>query len=61
MASITGWATERITLSTHTGTHMDSPLHFASIQDKEKGQRRAMTIDEILILIPFLRSNRKRG
>ncbi len=43
----TGWATERITLSTHNGTHMDSPWHFASIQDKEIGQRKAMTIDEI--------------
>jgi kynurenine formamidase len=43
----TGWATERIIISTHNGTHMDAPWHFASIQDKEIGQRKAMTIDEI--------------
>jgi len=42
-----GWATERITIGTHNGTHMDSPWHFAPIQDKETEQRRAMTIDEI--------------
>ena len=42
-----GWATERITLSTHNGTHMDAPWHFAPIQDRETGEKRAMTIDEI--------------
>ncbi|MFW9823311.1 MAG: cyclase family protein [Candidatus Thorarchaeota archaeon] len=42
-----GWATERITISTHNGTHMDSPWHFAPIQDKQIGMRKAMTIDEI--------------
>ncbi|MFX0139486.1 MAG: cyclase family protein, partial [Candidatus Hodarchaeota archaeon] len=26
-----GWASERITLSTHNGTHMDAPWHFAPI------------------------------
>ena len=35
-----GWATERITLSTHNGTHMDSPWHFAPIQDREIGQKK---------------------
>ena len=43
----TGWATERITISTHNGTHMDAPWHFASIQDREIGQKKAMTIDEL--------------
>ncbi|MFX1425189.1 MAG: cyclase family protein [Promethearchaeota archaeon] len=43
----TGWATERITIGTHNGTHMDAPWHFASIQDREIGQKKAMTIDEI--------------
>ena len=43
----TGWATERITISTHNGTHMDAPWHFAPIQDRETGQKKAMTIDEI--------------
>ncbi len=42
-----GWATETITLGTHSGTHMDAPWHFAPIQDKEIGEKRAMTIDEI--------------
>ena len=41
-----GWAVENITISTHSGTHMDSPWHFAPIQDKEIGQKKAMTIDE---------------
>jgi kynurenine formamidase len=44
-----GWATETITLGTHSGTHMDAPWHFAPIQDKETGQKRAMTIDEFPI------------
>ncbi|MFW9895657.1 MAG: cyclase family protein [Candidatus Thorarchaeota archaeon] len=42
-----GWATERIIISTHNGTHMDSPWHFAPVQDKQIGIRKAMTIDEI--------------
>jgi len=41
-----GWAVESITLGTHSGTHMDAPWHFAPIQDKEIGQKKAMTIDE---------------
>lgn len=41
-----GWATESITLSTHSGTHMDSPWHFSPIQDKEIEQKKALTIDE---------------
>ncbi|MBN1799875.1 MAG: cyclase family protein [Candidatus Lokiarchaeota archaeon] len=41
-----GWATEKITLGTHSGTHMDAPWHFAPIQDRSIGERKAMTIDE---------------
>ena len=41
-----GWATESITLGTHSGTHMDAPWHLAPIQDKEVGEKKAMTIDE---------------
>lgn len=41
-----GWATETVTLSTHSGSHMDSPWHFAPIQDRETGERPAQTIDE---------------
>ena len=39
-----GWAIERIKLTTHTGTHMDAPYHYASTMDN--GQR-AITIDEV--------------
>jgi len=39
-----GWASERVTLSTHNGTHMDAPYHFHSTTDY--GARRAPAIDE---------------
>jgi kynurenine formamidase len=39
-----GWAIENIQLTTHNGTHLDAPYHFASTQD---GGQRALTIDEI--------------
>lgn len=39
-----GWAMERIDISTHNGTHLDAPWHFASTMDNGK---RALTIDEI--------------
>lgn len=39
-----GWAIERINASTHTGTHVDAPYHFASTMD---GGARAITIDEV--------------
>jgi kynurenine formamidase len=39
-----GWAVERATLSTHNGTHLDAPYHFASTMD---GGARAITIDEV--------------
>ncbi|WP_425230413.1 cyclase family protein [Sphingomonas sp.] len=28
-----GWAVERAQLSTHNGTHIDAPYHYASTQD----------------------------
>lgn len=42
------WAVERLTLSTHNGTHMDAPWHYHSTTDAaaEGGRRRAPTIDE---------------
>ncbi len=40
-----GWATESLILSTHSGTHMDAPWHFAPIQDRETGEKEAQTID----------------
>lgn len=39
-----GWAYERVRLSTHHGTHLDAPYHYASTMD---GGKRAITIDEI--------------
>ena len=39
-----GWAVERLNVSTHNGTHLDSPYHFHSTMD---GGQRAITIDEV--------------
>src|SRR5258705_1655820 len=39
-----GWAVERVDISTHNGTHLDAPWHFASSMDNGK---RAITIDEV--------------
>jgi kynurenine formamidase len=39
-----GWAIERITATTHSGTHVDAPYHYASTMD---GGARAITIDEV--------------
>jgi kynurenine formamidase len=38
------WAMETVELSTHNGTHLDAPYHFASTMDRGK---RAITIDEV--------------
>ncbi|KEQ53592.1 cyclase family protein [Sphingobium chlorophenolicum] len=39
-----GWAVEDISLTTHSGSHMDAPWHYHSTTDN--GARRAPTIDE---------------
>lgn len=39
-----GWAIEWVKLTTHNGTHLDAPWHYASTMDR--GQR-AITIDEV--------------
>jgi kynurenine formamidase len=39
-----GWASERVILSTHNGTHMDAPYHFHSTTDY--GRSPAPSIDE---------------
>ena len=39
-----GWAIERVTLSTHNGTHLDAPYHYHSTMD---GGKRSITIDEV--------------
>src|SRR5690606_31697675 len=38
-----GWATERLRLSTHAGTHVDAPWHYFPTT----AGRRARTIDEL--------------
>src|SRR5690606_22098714 len=38
-----GWAIEQVQITTHNGTHLDAPWHFASTMD---GGERAITIDE---------------
>jgi len=38
------WAVEDVTLTTHSGTHMDAPWHYHSTTDH--GARRSPTIDE---------------
>jgi kynurenine formamidase len=38
------WAMETVTLSTHNGTHVDAPWHYASTMD---GGQRALFIDEM--------------
>lgn len=37
------WAVETITLTTHTGTHIDAPWHYAPVSEG----RKARTIDEL--------------
>jgi kynurenine formamidase len=38
------WAIEHVELSTHNGTHLDAPYHYATTMDNGK---RAFTIDEV--------------
>ncbi|MFI9505537.1 cyclase family protein [Nocardia sp. NPDC052566] len=38
------WAIERVQLTTHAGTHLDAPYHYASTMN---GGERAITIDEV--------------
>ncbi len=39
-----GWAAERCQISTHNGTHVDAPYHYASTMD---GGKRSLRIDEV--------------
>ncbi len=39
-----GWAIERVSMTTHSGTHLDAPYHFASTMNDGE---RAITIDEV--------------
>lgn len=44
-----GWAIERVRITTHNGTHLDAPYHYASTMDSgtTEGAKRAITIDEV--------------
>jgi kynurenine formamidase len=44
-----GWAIERVSMTTHCGTHLDAPYHFASTMNMAsvKNGERAITIDEV--------------
>jgi len=39
-----GWALEFLSLTTHSGTHLDAPYHYHPTQDRGK---KALTIDEV--------------
>ncbi|NIB43425.1 cyclase family protein [Pseudomaricurvus alkylphenolicus] len=41
------WAAERLDITTHSGTHMDAPWHYASTTDEAEGGRPAFGIDEL--------------
>ena len=38
------WAIERVSMTTHSGTHLDAPYHFASTMNHGE---RAITVDEV--------------
>jgi kynurenine formamidase len=43
-----GWAVEKVSLSTHNGTHLDAPWHFHSTMNGKLGEKeRAIAIDEV--------------
>lgn len=43
-----GWALEKISLTTHNGTHLDAPYHFHSTMDGKLGESKpSMTIHEV--------------
>lgn len=50
-----GWAVERISMSTHAGTHMDAPWHFHSTTNHRRiaGGEPAPSIDQVPLDICF--------
>jgi len=42
-----GWAVESVTLTTHSGTHLDAPYHYAPVMDRSINETKAWTIDQI--------------
>ena len=46
-----GWASEKVTISTHNGTHMDAPYHFHSTTNN--GKDPSPTIDKVPLELCF--------
>jgi len=42
-----GWAVESIALTTHSGTHLDAPYHYAPVMNRSTQEQNAWTIDQI--------------
>jgi len=42
-----GWAVESAILSTHNGTHLDAPYHYAPVMDRSAKEKKAWTIEQI--------------
>lgn len=42
-----GWAVESVFLSTHSGTHLDAPYHYAPAMNRSIQEQKAWTIDQI--------------
>ena len=44
-----GWAVEKVTIGTHSGTHMDAPYHFHSTMNhlEKEGGEPSWTIDQV--------------
>ena len=42
-----GWAVESVTLTTHSGTHLDAPYHYAPVMDRSTKEQKSWTIDQI--------------
>jgi kynurenine formamidase len=42
-----GWAVESVALTTHSGTHLDAPYHYAPVMDRSIEEKKALTIDRI--------------
>lgn len=42
-----GWAVESVALTTHSGTHLDAPYHYAPEMDQAISKRKALTIDQM--------------
>jgi kynurenine formamidase len=42
-----GWAVESVSLTTHSGTHLDAPYHYAPVMNRSSHEQKAWTIDRI--------------